>query len=266
MTQTMTQAVATRATLLHQTALVRVYDEPVAGVPTRHLMLGPEFRFRQGAMEIGRPQRLCLEYLQNLFAGAARARRMERALVLGVGAAAIPRALRGVWGEALEIDMVDLHAEILAVAVRHFQLPVQAGRMFVVDAARYVQATSGPYDHVCIDIWDDTGVPPWLIEPDFWQNLKRLCRPGATLAVNVPAAQHHALAQLLTTLFPCFLTWQGHNAAFCVPIGQTPQEAMVPPLSAGVAQRCAEHGADLDLIFGRGQMVMGMDCASGCLG
>lgn len=249
-------------TFLHQSPQVWVYDKPDGDEVSRNLMLGPEFRFRQGAMLLSRPAWLYLEYLQNLFAGTAHVRDMRRALVLGVGVGAIPRALRAVYGDSLDIEMVDIHHEILAVAVRYFFLRPQEGRMFVADASRYVeQAQIGPYDYVCVDIWDDKGVPPWLLQAEFWQHLVRHCRPGACLAVNVPAALHHELAQLLASLFPYLLCWKGHNSAFCIPLALPLRECLATPSDERL-RVCLAHGVDLAAIRLQGQLILGLHAAS----
>ena len=253
-------------TVIHNSNNVLVFDEPTADGISRNMVLGPDFKFRQGAMLLDQPDKLCLEYYRNLFAGVTQARQLKRFLILGLGTGAIPKAIRSVYGEQVDIDLVDINPDVFGIAIRHYMLKPQENRCFVIDASQFILAQLHPYDHICVDIWDDTGVPPWMLTEPFWQRILELCASGGTVSVNVPAQLHHALSHLLTRMNPYVVSLKGHNAAFILPKDIPFRELSGDRLPEKLLARCLALGVDLSEIWRQSHVLCSSAKASTVLG
>lgn len=103
------------------------------------------------------------------------------ALVIGLGAGVVPRffAARG-----LEVDVVDIDPEIVALTRRHFGLPEHVG--VFVDDARYFLAKGGRrYDVVVLDVFGGDTTPGHLLSVEALRLLAGRMAAGGIVSVNM---------------------------------------------------------------------------------
>jgi hypothetical protein len=108
-------------------------------------------------------------------------------LFLGGGAYTLPRRVAERDPRA-RITVVELDPEVTRVAYRFFGLRPEHGIVSVHGDARAVigGAGEGEYDRVFVDVYDGTeSVPYSLVTREAFLEMRRLLRPGGTLALNV---------------------------------------------------------------------------------
>lgn len=204
--------------VLYQSATSLVYDQIIDNVPCRNFILGPDFVFRQGAISRKDPNYLILNFTANLFFGSFFVENISTALCLGLGIGAVPRALKKIAGPKVKIDVVDINLEVIQLAAKFFEFNPADFNIFNADAAVFVkQIPAKKYDYICVDIWDDTGVPAFLQEIWFWEFLLNGLNPGGAISFNAPQHLHQEFCTLLSTLVPHFFSLAGKNASFLIP-------------------------------------------------
>lgn len=194
---------ATVPRVLFNEAEVTVVETERDGERVRDLWFGAQPRFRQSSFVPERPDWLVLPYVRALMGGLFFQPDPRHALVLGTGAGAVPRALKTLQGDRIAIDLVDIKQEVFQVAHRFFGLERLGDyRFFLTDAAHYVAQTQDRYDYIVVDLWDDEGVPEWLLAPAFWDHIARIARPGAVVCLNAPLALEAAVRERFGAVFP----------------------------------------------------------------
>jgi hypothetical protein len=206
-------------TVVYQSPTSLVYDQFIDGIPCRNLILGPDFNFRQGAVSKRNPEQVLLPFTKNLFVGSFFAKNMKNALVLGMGVGVIPMALRTVNGPALDIDVVDISLEVMQIAVQFFGLGAGNVNAINMDAAIFVQQLSKKYDYICVDIWNDKGVPDFLLNGGFWDGLFEALNIGGVVSLNAPKLLHKEFCMLLAAYVPHFFSLAGDNTALFLQAG-----------------------------------------------
>jgi len=136
----------------------------------------------QGAMRIGRPWKIELEYQQQMMAPLLFLPAPARVLQLGLGAAALARFC---WRHLpqTEISVVEISEEVVATARRWFALPEDDARLSVlIDDARNVAAhprLRRSFDWLQVDLYDRAARGPVLDDAPFYTACRRLLRgPG----------------------------------------------------------------------------------------
>jgi spermidine synthase len=157
----------------------------------RYLHLG-ETPWVQGAMLVGAPRVLVLEYVQRMMAwmlwrpvedlGAA------RAVHLGLGAASITRFCRQVLRMA-QVTAVELNPAVIAACRQAFRLPADDARLAVVqgDAADWVADASHreAAEVLNVDLYDHQAAAPVLDSASFYADCRRVLAPGGMMSVNL---------------------------------------------------------------------------------
>lgn len=136
----------------------------------------------QGAMRVGRPWKIELEYQQQMMAPLLLLPEPAHVLQLGLGAAALTRFC---WKHLprSEISVVEISEEVVATARRWFELPQDDARLSVlVDDARRVVAQPRlrrGFDWLQVDLYDRAARGPVLDDEPFYAACRRLLRlPG----------------------------------------------------------------------------------------
>ena len=144
----------------------------------------------QGAMRIGAPQLVELEYVQRMLASllwhplddlAA-----GRALQLGLGAGAITRFTHKQL--RMRSTAVELNPQVIAVCRRWFHLPRDGARLAVVeaDAAHWLaRAAPASVTLLHVDLYDDEAAAPVLDDEDFYAACRAVLEVGGTMSVNL---------------------------------------------------------------------------------
>jgi len=142
----------------------------------------------QGAMRIGRPWRIELEYQQQMMAPLLFVPEPARVLQLGLGAAALARFC---WKHlpCCEVTVVEISEEVVATARRWFALPEDDARLrLIVDDARQVIAAPRlrrRFDWLQVDLYDRHARGPVLDDEPFYAACRRLLRAPGVAAFNL---------------------------------------------------------------------------------
>jgi spermidine synthase len=137
------------------------------------------------------------------------ASRGDRALVIGLGAGALPVILERHYG--MVADAVDINARVVQTARDYFGFATQ-GRTLVEDGRTFVQRTpDAAYDLVVLDTFNGDAIPYHLLTREFFAEVARVLRPSGVLAVNAVGLTHgknglsgdiRAVAATIRSAFP----------------------------------------------------------------
>ena len=173
------------------TVIYQTRDEigPIEIIDThgiRALHFGTEAR--QSAQDLAEPDRLELPYLRAMLIGLVFVPVPERILILGLGGGSLARFLTSHYPET-RLEVVELRPAMIEVARRYFGLPEQPNlRIEIADGGESIMqraSAQGTYDLILIDIFDDQGLAPSLMDPEVFKALAHLVKPGGSLAVNL---------------------------------------------------------------------------------
>jgi spermidine synthase len=157
----------------------------------RYLHFGTEWV--QGAMRIGRPWKIEIEYQQQMMAPLLFLPAPSRVLQLGLGAAALTRFC---WKHlpGAEIVVVEISSEVVATARRWFALPEDDARLTVLlDDARGVVAhprLKRSFDWLQVDLYDRLARGPVLDDAPFYAACRRVLRAPGVAAFNLFGRGH----------------------------------------------------------------------------
>jgi spermidine synthase len=140
---------------------------------------------RQSVVKMGDLDYLGLPYAKSAMIGLAFTERLDRILVVGVGAGNIPMFLRKHYSGA-QIDVIDIDPQIIALAKQYFnfleddllQAHVQDGRVFIENVQK-------PYDLIFLDAYTAAGIPKHLASKEFLLSLKKALKPSGVIIANV---------------------------------------------------------------------------------
>ncbi len=142
----------------------------------------------QGAMRIGRPWKIELEYQQQMMAPLLFLPEPARVLQLGLGAAALARFCWKHLPQA-EVSVVEISEEVAGAARRWFALPEDDARLSVlIDDARNVVAhprLRRSFDWLQVDLYDRAARGPVLDDGPFYAACRRLLRAPGIAAFNL---------------------------------------------------------------------------------
>jgi SAM-dependent methyltransferase len=236
--------------LYHHNNLLVVESEE-NGASIRNLWVGPEFKFRQSAYIPADPKKLVLPYTQHLMASLLLSASPRSALVLGVGGAAVPRALKEMFSEKITVDLVDINKDVFSVAHEFFGLDdLGAYGLFEHDAENFVRRIRKTYDLIIVDIWNDVGVPDWLLSDEFLDNISRILAQDGVVALNAPMIHAEQLGRLLMRRFSCCFLLRGSNAAFFCSNNSSLNAAAIDRNTSDLRTSLTAMGVDVDAIRG----------------
>jgi predicted membrane-bound spermidine synthase len=134
------------------------------------------------------PSYLAYHYLRvfnEVIQWKARTYDAARLLFIGGGGYTLPRLTERTW-PAAEMDVVEIDPAVTRVAHRYFGLPRQSSiRSINEDARWFVMRSTGEYDVVLIDAFNDLSVPYHLTTRQFNEQLRDRLAPDGALVANV---------------------------------------------------------------------------------
>ncbi len=142
----------------------------------------------QGAMRIGRPFALVLDYSNDMMVWEGAVDAHPRHIVqLGLGAASLTKYCWKHYPNA-RITAVEVAAEVVACAYQCFKLPRDARiHIEMADAAQWVAATRnrGVADVLQVDLYDQHALGPVYDSIAFYKHCRRTLMPRGWMTVNV---------------------------------------------------------------------------------
>lgn len=108
-----------------------------------------------------------------------------QALELGLGGGAMQRYFQR-YRPNWQLTSVELNPLIIDLFREHFQPTQSHNKQLLGRAELAIQnIKSQSLNTLIVDICTDEGLPPFLSEPSFWQEVTRVLKPNAELAVNL---------------------------------------------------------------------------------
>jgi spermidine synthase len=145
----------------------------------------------QGAMKIGAPRAIVLEYVQRMMAwmlwrpadGVA----SGRAVQLGLGAGTITRFTHQVL--RMPTTVVEVNPRVVAACRQWFHLPPEDARLQLVlgDAGRWLAELAEMQSAavLCVDLYDQEAAAPALDDEGFYADCRALLAEGGVMTVNL---------------------------------------------------------------------------------
>ena len=212
-----------------------------------------EERYLQGQISLRRPDELAPTYLRSallvlVFASA----NPSSMLFVGLGAGTLPRYLSPRYALA-RLDVVEIDAEVPPIARRYFALPAAHNlRVILRDGREFIREHNGQYDLVLIDAYVGAEIPPHLATLEFFDELRRVLRPGGVVVANLPAPQ------LTANFWPVLATYRAgfahvrvyateSPAAFILLASNTQLALDQKTLRQRIHQLKMRHRIDMDL-------------------
>jgi spermidine synthase len=174
-------------------------QQPLPGVTlseylgTRYLHLGTPWV--QGAMQIRKPNKLVLEYVQRmmawlLFVPSAQWSDAKRghAVQLGLGAASLSKYTLNVLG--MRTTAIEINREVAIASHVWFELPLPADNsqlnIEVLSAEAWVSARENvaKVSALMVDLYDHEAQAPVLDSPEFYAHCRAVMQPGGAMTVN----------------------------------------------------------------------------------
>jgi len=174
-----------------------------AGVRTLHF--GSDWI--QGAMRIGRPWHLELDYTREMMASLLLrddARFPRKVLLIGLGAASLTKFLYRYYPLA-KLTVVEIEPRVVAAARQFFKLPEDPLRLNIViaDGSEFIVEHDKTYDLILVDGYDADARPGMLDMLPFYQMCRARLNNNGILAVNLLGRSrgHQASLERIKTSF-----------------------------------------------------------------
>jgi spermidine synthase len=161
------------------------YDKPFIVDIRLRRFLHFDFDAIQSAMDLSRPDRLCLSYTRKMMAFLLFNRLPRRVLLLGLGGGSLARFCYRHLPNA-SLTAVELNEHVLSLR-NEFHVPADDARFRVVhtDGAAYVAQLPACKDVVLADACDRSGIAPELDSSEFYHNVFRCLVPGGIFVANL---------------------------------------------------------------------------------
>jgi len=148
----------------------------------------------QGAMRVGHPWELALEYTRQMMACLLMrdANRFPRnVLLVGLGAGSQAKFLYRHYPQA-HLTAVEISPRVVEVARQHFELPDDTARLEIVvgDGYEYMQATARTFDLILVDGFNEHAHPGDLNTRPFYETCRTRLSEQGLMAVNLIGLSH----------------------------------------------------------------------------
>lgn len=143
----------------------------------------------QGAMRLARPWALELDYTREMMAALllrADPDWPRSVLLIGLGAASLTKFLHR-HRPAAKLTVVEIDAEVIAVARQYFKLPDVDDRLRIEigDGADFVAASRQRFDLILVDGFDENARTGMLDSEPFYLNCKARLSTAGLMSVNL---------------------------------------------------------------------------------
>ena len=197
----------------------------------------------QGAMRIGKPQRVELDYVQRMLASLlwrpTEALATGQAVQLGLGAGAITRFTAVALG--LATTAVEINPDVIRANALWFALPEQA-ELVCGDAADWLaQAAPRSVGLLHVDLYDQEAAAPVLDDLAFYAACRGVLEEGGVMSVNLfgrHASFHDSIARI-AAVFGADQVWSLRPTREGNTVVVAGRAVVVPPREALAARAAA---------------------------
>ena len=152
--------------------------------PERTLRFSPDGS-PQSIVRVGDPRTLALPYTRSAMVALALVPQPRRILIVGLGGGAMAMFLRAHFPDA-QLDGVDIDPLVVKVARQHLGLVTDEKlRAVVADGRKFLEGSTGGYDLVFLDAYDDDDPPEHLMTAEFLSLVRSKLAPGGVAGANV---------------------------------------------------------------------------------
>jgi spermidine synthase len=161
------------------------YDKPFIVDIRLRRFLHFDFDAVQSAMDMVRPDRLCLAYTRRMMGFLLFNRLPRQVLLLGLGGSSLARFCYRHLPDC-DVTAVELNEHVVALR-DEFCVPPDDERFRVLlgDGAEYVAGLQPCMDVILADACDRSGIAPEMDHLEFYRNASRCLAPGGVFVANV---------------------------------------------------------------------------------
>ena len=139
----------------------------------------------QSIVKVGDPDHVEFAYVQAMLVTLSMVKEPQRVLVVGLGGGSLPSLLRKHYPR-MTIDVVDIDADVVAVAKKFFGFREDAAlRVYVEDGRHFIERCKRPYDIIFLDAYGVGDIPYDLATKEFLLAVRRTVGPKGVVAGNV---------------------------------------------------------------------------------
>ncbi|WP_324667525.1 fused MFS/spermidine synthase [Geochorda subterranea] len=181
----------------------------------------------QSAMDRERPDDLVFWYTRYFHVAMGLVPDARQLLMVGLGGGSVPKNFLATYRD-LTMDVAELDPEVVAVAHRYFQVPLDDPRLRIVaeDGRLFVRRSPHRYDAIFLDAYFAHSIPFHLATVEFFEELEARLTPDGVVASNIIGAlsgRHSLLFRsMLKSMQAVF------DTVYVLPVGTTSGSAIDP--------------------------------------
>ncbi len=142
----------------------------------------------QGAMRLGKPNEIVLDYVQQMMIWMLFNDKPSHIVQLGLGSAALTKFSYHHFPDA-KVTAIELNPEVINICRSTFHLPEDNDRLNVLhaDAKEYIETKKykNEIDILQVDLYDEQAAAPVLDTLEFYQSCADALKPDGMMTVNI---------------------------------------------------------------------------------
>jgi hypothetical protein len=105
-------------------------------------------------------------------------------LLLGFGLGSIPYMLEHKFNKSFRYTAVEADEQVIYLAGKYIMPDLKSVTLYHADAAAFMPQSTGRWDMICVDIFVDDEIPPYIRSTEFMYELNAHLSPGGILLFN----------------------------------------------------------------------------------
>ncbi len=160
----------------------------------------------QGAMRLGKPNEIVLDYVQQMMIWMLFKEKPSHIVQLGLGSAALTKFCYYHFPDT-KVTAIELNPNVINICRKAFHLPEDNHRLTVLqsDAKDYIKSKKGQndIDILQIDLYDEKAAAPLLDTPAFYATCSEALTSDGLLTINIFGSKSKR-SQSIEALRACF--------------------------------------------------------------
>ena len=160
----------------------------------------------QGAMRLGKPNEIVLDYVQQMMIWMLFNDKPSHIVQLGLGSAALTKFSYHHFADA-KVTAIELNPEVINVCRSTFHLPEDDDRLSVLqaDAMEYIDSKKhkNEIDVLQVDLYDEKAAAPVFDSREFYQSCADALKPDGMMTVNIFGAASNS-SRSIAKMEGCF--------------------------------------------------------------